>query len=69
MDYVLNLVALLYENPSLENKNNNLWPNILLGHKGTVWISLISAIFGEYLATQNHEAKLFRISWDSYIPK
>ena len=52
MDYVFNLVALSSGNPSLENKNNNLWPYILLAHKGTIWISLISVIFEEYLATK-----------------
>lgn len=69
MDYVFNLVTLSSGNPNLENKNNDLWPYILLTHKGTVWISLISVIFEEYLATQTHEVKIFRISWDSYVPR
>lgn len=40
-----------------------------LGHKSAVWISLRSPAFEEYLATQNHEPKLIRISWDSYVLK
>lgn len=69
MGYVFNLVTLSSGNPSLEIKNNNLGPYILLAHKGIVWISLISVIFEEYLATQTHEVKIFRISWDSYVPR
>lgn len=47
---------------------NIIYVHVLpLGHKTTIRISLKSAAFGVYLATQNHEPKLIRISWDSYV--